>query len=241
MNQEPLNFKCFNTESISISTSSLPAWYVDWQSIFDASTLAMTNTQQEALASLIPLLLCGEQSAQLVFSNEIERLNNYDREKYGKAVLALSTIEAEENAHELALQSVLIRLPKANNLAKIKRRAQLFYANLGKAETVIEHFILIRQLDSYVAIIMSYMARSELGNNHLISQLFSHIQNDEAGHVSIARRHIINLGGNLNQSSTLIRSLSSRLCKLLEPQKSSFVNLGVDIEGLLEQINKNNK
>lgn len=241
MNQTPSVFKCFNMSNIPVSTSQLPTWYLDWQSEFDASSLNMTNIEQQALASLIPLLLCGEQSAQLVFSNEIERLNNHNKEKYSQAVLALSTIEAEENAHELALQSVLMRLPKADNLSKIKRRAQLFYASLGKAETVIEHFILIRQLDSYVAIIMSHMARSQLGSQHLVSQLFNHIKNDEAGHVSIARRHIISLGGEVNQSSKLIRSLSSRLCQLLSPQESSFINLGVDIEHLLEKIEKNNE
>lgn len=241
MNQTPLVFKCFNTDNTTVSTSQLPSWYVDWQSKFDAADLDMTTQEQQALASLIPLLLCGEQSAQLVFSNEIERLNSDNKDKYSQAVLALSTIEAEENAHELALQSVLMRLPKANHLLKIKRRAQLFYASLGKAETVIEHFILIRQLDSYVAIIMSHMARSQLGSEHLVSQLFNHIKNDEAGHVSIARRHIIDLGGELNQSSMLIRSLSSRLCKLLSPEESSFKDLGVDIENLLEKIEKNNQ
>mgnify|MGYP000855428021 CR=1 FL=1 len=240
MNQSPSHFKCFNTDNTSVLLNQLPSWYLSWQQKFDQSTIKMTQKQQQALASLIPLLLCGEQSAQLVFSNEITRLKNNTNDDYQQAIIALSKIEAEENAHELALQSVLERLPKAKDLSKIKRRAQVFYASLGQANTVAEHFILIRKLDSYVAIIMSYMARSQLGSEHLVSQLFSHIKSDEAGHVSIARKHIIKLGGELNQTTLLIDSLSTRLCSLLSPQKAAFKDLGVDIERLLEQIEKSN-
>ena len=74
-----------------------------WLQAATVSPIHFSDQQTDAMARLLPLLLCGEQSAQLVFNSEIARLAGSEH----KLILScLHGVEADEYRHDLALQQV---------------------------------------------------------------------------------------------------------------------------------------
>jgi hypothetical protein len=81
-----------------------PRWWQQWLKQFPLADLRMQDSHQQALANLMPLLMCGEQSAELIFHNEVERLrcddtdNDNARKTYSSNIFR--TIEWEEHSNK---------------------------------------------------------------------------------------------------------------------------------------------
>jgi len=230
-------YRCFPPAINAVPEGDYPAWFIPWSTQFEMEKCILDDAQKNALSRLVPLLLCGEQSAQFVFGEEIVRIEQDD---FKLCSADLITIQKDENAHEEALQMLVSFLPTPKDALKIKRKAQLFYTKIGQAASVVEHFATIRSLDGYVALIMTAMSRSNLGASHIISQLFSFIKHDESRHVSLARKHIILLGGDPSINKDNINVLRKNLVNLLKTEQASFEVLGVDSRKLFSQIDPQN-
>lgn len=226
-------FRCFPKSHTTQDYTS--RWYQQWQQEFEQSLLLIKTSQARALGRLIPLLLCGEQSANLVFSQEVERLADADNAEH---IQNLKQIEADEYHHDLALQAVLAAMPQADDVLKIKRRAQKFYTQLGRSENLAAHFAQICHLDTCVTIIMSAMSHSDLGREHIISRLFELIRKDEARHVSICGEHIRYLGACRSQYQHQAKQIKQQLVELLTTEQAAFAELGVDSQQLFARILK---
>lgn len=192
---------------------------------------------QYALAHLIPLLLCGEQSAQLVFNQEINRLFNTKQDEgesnnqsvNQRMIESLLAVEADEFRHDQALQLILNDLPIIKNKCKIQRQAQHFYTRLGRGESRCQHFIKIATLDSCVTQVMHEFEHSFLGAEHPFARLCGLIKKDEAKHVYVAKHHAQALGATPAMFKQAQRSVSRLLHQLLATQAEHFNYLGVDL------------
>jgi hypothetical protein len=226
--------------------SAISLWLVEHQTLdFDLSA-----TQQNALARLIPLLLCGEQSAVFVFHSERQRLSNEPNHNntqhsptsanriYKQAIKNLKRIEQDELHHEQALQFLLQKLPKAANQHKIKRQAQKFYTQLQqKNQSIAQQFRVIAQLDACVCILMQSVANSSIKNTPL-ADLFKMIRKDEARHVAIAKKHSLLLADIEQQviapQDTL--NIQQKLIELLSTQEQALKDLQINSVTLFEQL-----
>ena len=211
------------------------AWFKRWYQVFSDQSLWMNTIHQEALARLVPTLLCGEQSAVAVFHAEAERLSKKVR---NVSFSIFRSIEADECLHETGLQMVYAKLPVAPDLHVIKRRSQRFFLKLGQANSVAQHFSQIAQLDSAVCVLMWHIENSVVGCNPMIGSLAGQIKNDEARHVSISRRHALALGVSRNDYRALGEQVFCGLIGLLTPVADSFESIGVDSDRLFTRLQR---
>lgn len=227
--------RCFTVE---IKPNSVqPAWLSVWRREFAQSKVALSCRQEEAMARLVPLLLCGEQSAIQVFGSEAQRLQG---DGWRDSIALLNAIEIDECGHEQALQHLSAMLMVPDDLHRIKRRAQLFYVSIGKTAGLDNHFANISQLDACVALLMHAVANSSLGNGHCIAQLFERIKQDEARHVAVSRQHFLKLGGHKDVFAKTRKTISNALVTLLRGEADSFENLGIDADQLFATLTKGN-
>ncbi|RBW46812.1 hypothetical protein DS885_06315 [Psychromonas sp. B3M02] len=194
------------------------------------------SEDQYALAHLIPLLLCGEQSAQLVFNQEITRLFVQDSPENYRMIKSLISVEQDEARHDQALQWVLQHLPVVAQQNKIQGQARLFYAKLGRGESRCQHFIKIATLDACVTQIMHALAHCLLGESHPFAVLCGLIKKDEAKHVYIAKRHAQALGATSAMFKHEQQIISGLLHQLLITQTQHFTALGVDLERVFNTL-----
>lgn len=211
-----------------------------WISLHAQGVNKWGQAEQHALAHLIPLLLCGEQSAQLVFNQEINRLFNEsqaDSEVHNHAMIkSLLEVEADEFRHDQALQSVLTQLPVIESKRHIQRQAQRFYAKLGRGEGRCQHFIKIATLDSCVTQLMHEFEYSLLGPQHPFAVLCGLIKKDEAKHVYVAKHHAQALGATAAMFKQDQRLVSTALHELLATQVEHFDVLGVDLNKIFNTL-----
>ncbi|MFT5709140.1 MAG: ribonucleotide reductase beta subunit family protein with ferritin-like domain, partial [Oceanospirillaceae bacterium] len=215
-------------------------WLINHQNdVFELSKI-----QQLALANLIPLLLCGEQSAIHVFNTESSRMNQANETlsainelEQQKAMLYLQQIEADERLHEQALQFILDKLPAASEQHKIKRVAQRFYASIAQqTNTVMQHFQVIAQLDTCVCLLMDAVAKSSIEQSAL-AELFRLIKKDEARHVNIAKKHSAMLLKNAIKTPIPIDlKIQQQLVNMLNTQLTALQNLQINSHILFKRI-----
>lgn len=219
--------RCFADTGCKAGTGH---WFDRWLQQYQAH-ISLTSAQEESLSQLIPLLLCGEQSAQLVFGSYAARkdIQNQSRQ-------ALERIELDEHIHEIALQWLLGTVGVPDDLHARKRRAQKFYTAIGQATAPGMHFANIEQLDSGVCIIMHAITQSNLGKTHPLSKLFEQIKNDEARHVGLSRHYANKLGAAASKRAQNRTATRHALANFLSPDGHHFEQLGIDADKLLQRI-----
>ena len=245
-------------EAVLISTqrSAVYLWLKAHTNSRPLLTLQLTQRQQLSLAQLVPLLLCGEQSAVHVFHTEQQRLQqtqsvdcatateqsarlqNISSKHRQLAQLNLQKIEADERLHEQALQFLLAQLPQHPLQHKSKRIAQKFYATIQQSEqSIAKHFQGIALLDSCVCILMNAVANSSIRDT-AIAELFHLIKKDEAKHVAIARKHseLLSPQAGNHQAFAETSNLPKLLVTMLESQAAAFESLGIDTHQLFAKL-----
>ncbi len=246
--QEPSEFKLAKQRLLNSTQHPIANWLEQFGStaMLASQLKSLTNEQRSALAKLIPLLLCGEQSAVHIFNQESMRLyqnviaNNDQQAQldYTQALTTLANIEADERYHEQALQHILAALPADKEQHKIKRQAQLFYTQIAhNTATLAEHFQMIAKLDRCVCILMDAVSKSSLQGTEL-AKLFELIKKDEAKHVGFARKHSLLLQSHDAKAATeqLSFDVQSRLVSLLKTHSATFEHLQIDSQALFERL-----
>jgi hypothetical protein len=211
----------------------MPKWITDWKNELASGKFKMRSRHEEALARLIPLLLCGEQSAIHVFGNEVERLRGVT---WTDSIELLKEIESDEYVHEHALQTLSSLLAEPEGLNQIKRKSRHFYLKFGRAIGVAEHFDRVAHLDACVCIIMNAITKCDLGKGHIITQLFDRIKKDEARHVYVSNKHSKRLGCDQTLQPENKSIVSSELVSLLRTEADSFESLGIDSDKLFHKL-----
>lgn len=191
------------------------------------------DRQAEHMARLLPLLLCGEQSAQLVFNQEISRLSQLDEQQL---ISTLLDVEADEYRHDVALQLAAAEVANQPDFYQVQRQARRFYASLGRVECFSDHFVRIATLDTCVTHIMHAFEHSNLGKQHPFSQLCNLIKKDEAKHVYVSREHAMSLGAEQADFIDARQQVVSQLFGLLLGQQQSFEQMGVCLTQLQTKL-----
>ena len=210
-----------------------PGWVDRWQMQFPAGSWHLPALQEQALSSLVPLLLCGEQSAQQVFHHQAGQLQMSAQKALAAA---LYQIEQEEEAHERALQGLAASLCVSLDLHQRKRRSQHFYASLARDASLGQHFTRIEILDACVCRIMHALSRASWGVSHPLYHLFDAIKADEARHVGISRRYGRMLGIGDAETEREKRLIGALIVDFLSSDAAAFECLGVDPARLFKQL-----
>ena len=210
-----------------------PASYNDWNNYLRQAGPRMTSAQMEASNSLVTVLLCGEQSAIRIFSNEVRR-----GRAPVEALNLLRAIEYDEQLHERALSALKEFLPEHAKTHEHKRRAQRFFAGLGRVTDVARHFGQISHLDSAVCKIMWHIERSSVDKASPLRRIATQIKNDEARHVLVSRRYAASLGLNSRQREEDGIATTDGLIDMLASLAESFEVVGVDSDKLFAHIRK---
>ncbi|MEM9689345.1 MAG: hypothetical protein AAF917_07700 [Pseudomonadota bacterium] len=208
-----------------------PTSYQRWLDYLRRHGPTMSSAEMDACSRLATVLLCGEQSAIRIFAAEVQR---------GRApvevLTALQDIERDEELHEQALSAFTYYLPAADDAHAIKRRAQRFFASLGRAEDPASHFARISYLDSAVCKIMWHIEGSSLNKHSPLRYIASAIKTDEARHVSVSRNYARSLNPEVMRDGDEADAIQQGLVEMLAPLGDSFEVVGVDSDRLFAQL-----
>ena len=208
-----------------------PISLADWIAHLQAAGPCMSDAEMEACARLATVLLCGEQSAIQVFSAEVRR-----GRAPAAALSALQAIEHDERLHERALQAFCEYLPTPDDAHRLKRRAQRFFAGLGRADDMAHHLGRISHLDSAVCKIMWHVEKSALSSVSPLRRIATQIKKDEARHVVVTRNYAAALGLSTHKRLDEGFAIAEGLIEVLEPLSDSFETVGVDSDRLFSHI-----
>ena len=224
-------FSCFPMPHLKpdqYATHSLVNFFIPHSDI----TLELNLKQQNALSHLVPLFICGEQSAVHIFHQEAKRLKNntgYD------GLSDFLTIETDEYMHEQALQRLASQLPIPENLHQIKRRTQIFYTRLQRlVNDVADHFLMISELDACTCVFLDALISSSIAKTR-VAQLFEIIKKDEARHVGLARRHAFWLCDTGRKNKV---SIHEEFIQMLNTETDALKAIDIDVGLLFNRIRK---
>jgi demethoxyubiquinone hydroxylase (CLK1/Coq7/Cat5 family) len=185
----------------------------------------LTATAASALATLMPVLQCGEESASLVFEGLAQAEAPDD-------ALALRHIASEERQHESLLHQLALALPRPDLQQQMRRAARRFYVRQQHRKVAV-HFARIVALDSGACIILSHLLRpaSQLNAAPAVWQIFRRIYADETRHVRLSRYHSV---GRLPLpiAQDVAEQCRAQLADVLHGAGDAFEQLGVDARQL---------
>ena len=209
-----------------------PSLLAEWMGLLRDTGPRMSDDQKEACARLATVLLCGEQSAVQVFAAEVRR-----GRAPAEAVDQLRAIERDEQLHEQALHYFCNYLPRPDDVHALKRRAQRFFASLGRTEDIARHFAQIAVLDSAVCKVMWHIENSAVESTSPLRYLAAQIKNDEARHVGVSRRYAASLGLPVQPSEEYDATVDG-LITMLDPLGDAFEKVGVDSDRLFTHLRR---
>lgn len=208
-----------------------PESFADWYAHLQTAGPGMSDAEMEASARLAAVLLCGEQSAIQVFTAEVRRGRAPEA-----ALDALRAIEYDEHLHERALLAFCEFLPVPGDLHSLTRRAQRFFAGLGRVSSMAQQFARISHLDSGVCKIMWHVERSAINSVSPLRRIAAQIKTDEARHVAVTRRYAAVLGLTPDKIRDDAVAIADGLVGILAPVADSFETVGVDSDRLFAQL-----
>jgi hypothetical protein len=145
--------------------------------------VALPATSARALASLLPMLGCGEEAAALGFdrlaeSSELKRF----------AHKALHAIAEEERVHNAMLEGLRSALPIVPQNPAIRRAARRFHHSL-QADSAALNLARIAGIDAAVCVILSRLLSkvSPISRDTGCANILRQIRQDEARHVAVSR------------------------------------------------------
>lgn len=150
----------------------------------------LPSRKAQAVANLIPILGCGEESASFAFERIAQECV---ADIPGSAALAM--IGQEEAAHEAILRALSAALPPAIGFAERKKAARNFHLRLGRG-SVAERLACIAATDAAVCLVLGRLVRPGTGLAEDVQTAASlrRIRDDEARHVGISRKLAIARG-----------------------------------------------
>ena len=200
----------------------------------------LTPRETEGMARFIPSLLCGEESAGIIFEHERRR---YSKSKDTKISAALGQIAIEEERHELMLRGLSDYLPQPDDLDEIHGRAKHFFLKLGfQSPDPVQRLNLIGALDRCVCITLGDMIkRASVSRLPAFARIVRRILEDEARHVRICRRIMAELGVTKTDMEEAAVTVREMFVEMMAPVGDSFEHIGVDPERLFRSIMRHEK
>jgi hypothetical protein len=186
----------------------------------------------DALAALLPVLICGEESASLAFA-QLTRAPALSMQAHRQ----LAGIERDEARHERLLLQLRASLPQPPVDAALLRALRRFFLRLREAD-IGRHFARIAALDSAVCTLLGSLRsrNSPLASAPILANLFARIHRDEVQHVLVARSHAGSLIG-AAKAHTIAIDTRHQLVELLLHRADALEQiLGVDPDRLFARL-----
>ena len=191
----------------------------------------LSEAEIAALGRLLPMLLCGEESAFQVFWREGRRIQDT---QFSRTQDLAYRIAAEEVQHERLLQDLRSYCPVPDDIGSTLARTRRFFLQLASRDPA-NHFAMVAGLDSAVCLILSALTKP-LSRADVVVEILNRIRSDEARHVRFSRQHSYELGANTALVVSTAVRVRSELAALLHPLGNAFEDLGVDTDRLLRRV-----
>ncbi len=138
-----------------------------------------------ALATLVPLLGCGEEAAAMAFGGLAARDGD------PATAAALRAIAEEERVHDGLLHCLADALPSVSTAA-LQQQAKRFHIHLGRGSTL-AHLARIAAIDAGVCLILSRLLRpgAPVSDDLAVASLLARIRGDETRHVRLSRSLVL--------------------------------------------------
>jgi hypothetical protein len=136
-----------------------------------------------ALAELLQVLSCGEESAALTF----DHLGSSGHERSLRS--ALTGIAADEREHQILIGTLRASLPQPRQDPPLEATMRRFFMRLADRDVLV-HFVRIVSIDSAVCQILGALRcrGKPLAADVQVGSILERIHQDEARHVAIASR-----------------------------------------------------
>jgi len=207
--------------------------YADDRAIRDSLLGGVDDASQLAVARILAILVCAEESAVNVFHHECHRLSEA---QIAADHQALREIETEERVHAWLIHAARSHLPVPDDIDAIRRRTRRLFMRVASRD-VPTHFARLTGLDSGVCISLSALLGSAKVNRiEGFARLIKHIRRDEATHVKKSRDHAVDLGFDADRFHECYDLTRSGMVGMLEPIAGSFETLGVDPDRLFRRL-----
>jgi hypothetical protein len=194
--------------------------------------LRLGDSKAEALAELLQVFACGEESASLAF----ERLGGSPIEDAARHGLA--RIAGEELVHERLLRGLRGALPAPAPDRELRRSMLRFYHGIAQADIGL-HLASIASLDSAVCMILSALLALDrvLAQEPVVAAIFRRIHRDEAGHVRLSRRIAAELASR-DVIGAVAESIRLGLVRVLARRGAAFESLEIDAGRLFARLGR---
>lgn len=194
-----------------------------------------SDIELAALGRFVPSLLCGEESAVLIFHHESKRLSREARADMQRSLLGLA---GEEELHEIMLRALSNWLPDCGDREEIRDRARRFFFGFASTDPALR-LAHIAEIDSCVSITLSAMGKeSRVARSEVFSRVVDRIRRDEARHVKVCRRHLEEIGISREQRREATEKVRGRFVDLMSPVAGAFEDIGLDPDRLFRRIKR---
>jgi hypothetical protein len=189
----------------------------------------MQDSWNLALAELLPLLQCGEDSAVVAF----ERLNRRQRRLGAdpRFTAALKELADDERRHVKLLASLAGELPVARADDTLRESSRKFFAGLV-SDSDGTHFARIAALDSAVCLVLGTIRQAQ---PQRVAGPLDSIARDESRHAAFALAAARELC-TLEQRAMVAAQTRAELARLLSQYGRQFDALQVDPDRLLRRV-----
>jgi len=197
---------------------------------YDLGTL--TANEQQALANLLPLLICGEESATFVFddlaNSLVGRLNAIQ-------MRSIRSITVDEIRHSDDLDALRRKLPSPLDRRTAYRAAA--FLKVLKSEDPVIRLARLAVLDSAVCQMLAMLLHAEASIEKCpeVSKMLRNIQLDEARHVRIIRDCYLKLGLSSIEIAKEQLQVLEAFIELLAPSTKDLQCLGLDFYLLIHR------
>jgi len=183
-----------------------------------------------ALAELLQVLACGEESAALTF----DHLAGTCHERSLRSTLA--AIAADEREHQILLAGLRVSLPPTPVDNALEAKMRRFFMRLAD-RNVLVHFARIVAIDSAMCHILGALRcrGRPLASDPVVSATLERIHRDEARHVAIASRCATPLLKSARGREIAIDT-RERLINVLRLRAVSLDSLSVDPDRLFARL-----
>jgi hypothetical protein len=183
-----------------------------------------------ALAELLQVLSCGEESAALTF----DHLGNFWHERSLRSTLA--GIAADEREHQVLLAGLRASLPQPQEDPSLEAIMRRFFMRLADRDVLV-HFVRIVAIDSAVCQILGALRGrgKPLTSDVRVGSILQRIHQDEARHVAIASRCAAPLLKSV-RGREIAAEAREQLTQLLRLRADSLDSLLVDPDRLFARL-----
>lgn len=187
----------------------------------------------QAISDLLPVLICGEASAEQTFAHAVRTLATRLPAPMAEA---LRSVEADERRHGQILGELCSTLPPPRS-QQPARAAAHFVRQLQEPDPAL-HLANIAALDAALCRVLSAACLPGRPLTHYPDYLaiFDRIRRDEARHVRISRRTALYLGVGSDVLARARIEVGAAFAALLLPQAEAFAVLGIDEAELRQRL-----